>query len=132
MALGSRRRLFMFTAITGTLYLLAICLYVLTIPEQELSTAVEFSDLNLQTERRKNAKQHIDVFKASYVTLIPPNLGDDVEGNGSNETNDMNNGDLYNKAFEKYSFNELASSRIGLERRIPDNRPQELVKLYIF
>ena len=69
----------------------------------------------------------IEDFKTLYVTLIPPNPGGPGEG-GRAVYNDKDNLDETNKekeGYRKYSFNELASARISLERSIPDNRPSE-------
>ena len=69
----------------------------------------------------------IDDFRSSYVTLIPPN----PHGAGENgeavyiDGNDKAQLAKEKEGYKKYSFNNLASSKISLERTIPDNRPQE-------
>lgn len=73
----------------------------------------------------------IEDFKTLYVTLIPPNPGGPGEG-GRAVYNDKDNPDEARKEKEgygKYSFNELASAKISLERSIPDNRPSECMGL---
>ena len=69
----------------------------------------------------------IDDFKTLYVTSIPPNPGGPGEG-GKAVYNDKDDPVEVNKekeGYTKYSFNELASAKISLERSIPDNRAPE-------
>lgn len=75
----------------------------------------------------KSSHASVEEFKSLYVTLIPPNPGGPGEG-GKAVYNDKNDPVEVNKekeGYKKYSFNELASVKISLERAIPDNRPQE-------
>lgn len=69
----------------------------------------------------------IEDFKTLYVTSIPPNPGGPGEGGTAvyNNKDDPVEESKEKEGFRKYSFNELASAKISLERSIPDNRPPE-------
>lgn len=69
----------------------------------------------------------IEEFRSFYVTRIPPNpAGQGEQGiavyNDKDDPAEMNK---EKEGYKKYSFNELASAKISLERAIPDNRPPE-------
>ena len=66
----------------------------------------------------------IDEFKSSYVAILPINPNGPGE-NGAKVKNDESEEEAEKTGYRKYSFNELASSKISLERSIPDNRPTE-------
>ena len=71
----------------------------------------------------------IEDFRTLYVTSIPPNPGGPGEGGKAvyNDKDDPSEVSKEKEGYTKYSFNELASTKISLERSIPDNRPQEWV-----
>lgn len=73
----------------------------------------------------------IEDFRSFYVTRIPPNPAGQGE-QGIAVYNDKDDPAEVNKekeGYKKYSFNELASAKISLERAIPDNRPPEWVNI---
>lgn len=129
MVLGSRRRHYLiFIAITGILYLVAICLYISTIPEGQRSADLinsRFVFLTLyDNEASKIVNKRIDEFESSYVTIFPPNYHEKGK-DGRGVKNYLGEVELQDRMFKKHSFNEQASSKIGFERSIPDNRPEE-------
>ena len=63
----------------------------------------------------------IDEFKSSYVSIVPVNPRGAGE-NGAEVKNDDSEAEVEKIGYKKYSFNELASSKISLEHSIPDNR----------
>ena len=69
----------------------------------------------------------IEDFRTLYSSLIPSNPnGPGEEGKAVfNDKDDPGEASKEKEGYRKYSFNELASSKISLERSIPDNRPQE-------
>ena len=69
----------------------------------------------------------IDDFKTLYVTSIPPNPGGPGEEGKAvyNDKDDPVEVEKEKEGYTKYSFNELASAKISLERSIPDNRAPE-------
>lgn len=69
----------------------------------------------------------IEDFRALYVTSIPPNPDGPGEAGKAvyNDKDDPLEVGKEKEGYSKYSFNELASAKISLERSIPDNRPQE-------
>ena len=130
MGLNSKRHLYSntFLALTLTLYMTAVVLFFMTAPESEIIT--DKFELRLQREivtrsqDNKHAgkvRQNIRAFESGYMIVKPRETDKEVyEGyNGQ----DME--PLEKKLFKKYSFNELESSKIGLERKIPDNRPEK-------
>lgn len=73
----------------------------------------------------------IEDFRALYVTSIPPNPDGPGEAGKAvyNDKDDPLEVGKEKEGYSKYSFNELASAKISLERSIPDNRPQECLSL---
>jgi len=73
----------------------------------------------------------IEDYKTLYVTLIPPNPGGPGEEGKAvyNDKDDPVEVSKEKEGYKKYSFNELASAKISLERSIPDNRPPECLAL---
>lgn len=69
----------------------------------------------------------IEGFKSFYVTQIPPNPGGPGENGEAvhNNKDDPAEASKEKEGYKKYSFNELASVKISLERAIPDNRPRQ-------
>ena len=69
----------------------------------------------------------IEDFRSFYVTRIPPNpAGPGEQGMAVyNDKEDPAEVSKEKEGYKKYSFNELASAKISLERAIPDNRPPE-------
>ena len=63
-------------------------------------------------------------FRSSYVTILPPNPSGPGE-KGAAVKIDESEREAENIGYKKYNFNELASSKISLERSIPDNRALE-------
>lgn len=99
-----------------------------------LNVEISRADINQFSDSRRAAtfafetkEASIEEFKAVYVTLIPPNPSGPGE-RGEAVYNDQDDPVQVSKekdGYKKYSFNELASSKISLERSIPDNRPYE-------
>lgn len=73
----------------------------------------------------------IEDFRTLYSSLIPSNPnGPGEEGKAVfNDKDDPDEASKEKEGYRKYSFNEIASSKISLERSIPDNRPQECLEL---
>ena len=69
----------------------------------------------------------IEDFRSFYVTKIPPiPAGPGEKGVAVyNDKNDPAEVSKEKEGYKKYSFNEVASAKISLERAIPDNRPSE-------
>lgn len=69
----------------------------------------------------------IEDFRTLYSSLLPPNpVAPGEEGKAVyNNKNDADEESKEREGYRKHSFNELASSKISLERSIPDNRPSE-------
>ena len=69
----------------------------------------------------------IEDFRSFYVTRIPPiPAGPGEQGIAVyNDKDDPAELSKEKEGYKKYSFNELASAKISLERAIPDNRPRE-------
>lgn len=79
----------------------------------------------------ESSEASIEEFKSVYVTLIPPNpRGPGERGEAvHNDQDDLAQISQEKEGYKKYSFNELASSKISLERSIPDNRPEKCLSL---
>ena len=109
---------------------LIVELILLSYTNVELSQA----DINQFLDSRRTAsitfessEASIEEFKSVYVTLIPPNpRGPGERGEAvQNDQDDPAQISQEKEGYKKYSFNELASSKISLERSIPDNRPEK-------
>ena len=126
MGLTSRRHhLATFFAFTTILYVIVIVLFLLPAPESEVAvddleiferSILARPDDNLPTAVRQN----IRAFESSYMVVKPHETEGMYEG-FRNEDMEA----LKKELFKKYSFNELESSKIGLLRLIPDNRPKK-------
>ena len=122
-----KRRLYSatFVAIAITLYITALVLIFTPVEEAEINAddldRFERSILTRSTESNQSgkARQDIRAFESSYTRVRRPHKTDKQMYYGA----DMKK--LKKELFKKYSFNELESSKIGLERKIPDNRPQK-------
>ena len=115
-----------FVAIAVTLYITALVLIFMPVEETEINAddfdRFERSMLTRSHEnkRRVIAHQNIQAFESSYLRVKARKAHKEMyEDSGE----DMKA--LKKKLFQKYSFNELESSKVGLERKIPDNRPQK-------
>lgn len=73
----------------------------------------------------------IEDFRSFYVTRIPPiPAGPGEQGIAVyNNKDDPAEQSKEKEGYKKYSFNELASAKISLERAIPDNRPRECLSI---
>ena len=109
---------------------LIVELILLSYTNVELSQA----DINQFPDSRRTAsitfessEASIEEFKSVYVTLIPPNPRGPGESGEAvhNDQDDPAQISQEKEGYKKYSFNELASSKISLERSIPDNRPEK-------
>ena len=69
----------------------------------------------------------IEDFRTLYSAMLTANPGAPGEEGKAvyNNKNDADEEGKEREGYRKYSFNELASSKISLERSIPDNRPSE-------
>lgn len=129
MGLNSKKRIYLtaFAVVSATVYIIALVLVLVSSPKSaEISDddfkLFENSIVTRSAERHDTGiiRQNIRMFESSYVPVKPRK---DHE-----EHKDYNNQDmetLKKQQFEKYSFNELRSSKIALDRRIPDNRPEK-------
>lgn len=127
MVYSTRRRYVVVTIFVTSAFWLTIELILLSYTNR---LNVELSQGNNQLPRAwKSLSDELSIedFKSFYVTMIPPNPGGLGE-QGIAVYNDKNNAAEVSKekeGYTKYSFNELASAKISLERAIPDNRPPE-------
>ena len=125
MGLSTKRRLYSttFLAIIVTVYIIALVLFFLPVPENETSVD-EHERFETRSEEDKNAAKNsrssIRAFESSYVA-VKPHKSKEIDEDY--ETKDVVA--LKKKRFKKYSFNELKSSKIGLDRKIPDNRQKQ-------
>lgn len=129
MGLIIRRRLYTttFFAIIVTVYIAALVLFFLPASEYETSEVdlerFEHSILARSEYGKHGAKvskSSIRAFESSYVAIKPHKIKEINE--------DYDNRDMVaseKERFKKYSFNELKSSKIGLDRKIPDNRQKQ-------
>ena len=127
MGLSTKRRLYSttFLAITVTVYIIALVLFFLPVPENETSEDDHKrfetrSDGDEHKNAAKKSRSSIRAFESSYVAAKPHKSKEIDE---DYETRDLVA--LEKKRFTKYSFNELKSSKIGLDRKIPDNRQKQ-------
>ena len=125
MGLSTKRRLYSttFLAIIVTVYIIALVLFFLPVPENETSVD-EHERFETRSDEDKNAAKNsrssIRAFESSYVA-VKPHKSKEIDEDY--ETKDVVA--LKKKRFKKYSFNELKSSKIGLDRKIPDNRQKQ-------
>ncbi|XP_029198465.2 polypeptide N-acetylgalactosaminyltransferase 13-like [Acropora millepora] len=73
----------------------------------------------------------IEDFRTLYSAMLTSKPGAPGEEGKAvyNTKNDADEDSKEREGYRKYSFNELASSKISLERSIPDNRPSECLDL---
>jgi hypothetical protein len=123
MGLNSRRRLYSttFVVITATVYITAlVLLFSLSAPENEIVVDdLERFERTIQTRAQDKklagiVRQNIRAFESSYLAVRPRESKEIYK--------EQNETALKKELFKKYSFNALESSKIGLERKIPDNR----------
>eukprot|EP00795_Rhopilema_esculentum_P014779 gene14779-5885_t len=100
-------------------------------PEQSLLLSMSQESLDSLRPREKDKSLvTIDYFKKFYRSSLhppPSSLG----MNGAAVKNSKDEKDLEDKSIKDYGFNELSSSKISLERTIPDNRDKAcLSKFY--
>ncbi|XP_047136155.1 polypeptide N-acetylgalactosaminyltransferase 13 [Hydra vulgaris] len=69
----------------------------------------------------ETTKVKIDYFRKFYKNILNPEPGS-AGMEGQAVSNSVNEKAIEDKSFDDYGFNELASSKISLERSIPDNR----------
>lgn len=119
MGLSTKRRLYSttFLAITVTVYIIALVLFFLPVPENETSGD---DHERFETRTDEDIRSSIRAFESSYVA-VKPHKSKEIDEDY--ETRDLVT--LEKKRFKKYSFNELKSSKIGLDRKIPDNRQKQ-------
>lgn len=90
---------------------------------------VEFSQAKNQLPQASETSYELSIedFRSFYVTKIPPiPAGPGEKGVAVyNDKNDPAEVSKEKEGYKKYSFNEVASAKISLERAIPDNRPSE-------
>lgn len=116
--------------ITGTLYITALLLFLPPAPESEISRDdLMRSTYSIQTRPQQNnnnkeiLRNDIRAFERGYVAVPPVRQGKNTGSYKGFDGQDLEI--LKKKLFKRYSFNELESSKIGLERKIPDNRPKK-------
>ena len=71
----------------------------------------------------------VDYFKKFYKNVLNPQDGG-AGMDGAGVVNSASEKEAEEKSLLDYGFNELASSKISLERTVPDNRNAALVLLY--
>ena len=125
---SSRRRYILFTIFVTSIFWLSVELILLNYTAKLSQEQPErrTSDLNAASNAHSQRSEMLNVadFKAMYATKLPPNPGGFGE-NGGAVINSESEKAKEDEGYEKYKFNELASSKISLERTIPDNRPSE-------
>jgi hypothetical protein len=128
MGFRSKRRLYSatFVAIAVTLYITVLVLIFMPVDETEMN-ANDFDRFERamlarseDKKRTRIAHQYIRAFESSYIHVKPRKTDKDIYEGYSHVTEA-----LKKLLFKKYSFNVLESSKIGLERNIPDNRPKK-------
>ena len=132
MGLSSRRRYSCTTliVITGTLYITALLLFLPSAPESEISLdelmRPKYS-IHTRSQQHINTteilRSNIREFEKGYVVVPLVWQGKNTRSYHIFDGQDSEM--LKKKLFNKYSFNELKSSQIAVERRIPDNRPKK-------
>ena len=129
MGLIIRRRSYttIFFAITVTVYITTLVLFFLPASENETSEVdlerFQHSILARSEEDKRaqeTSKSGIRAFESSYVAVKPDKSKEIYE---DYDPQDMLASEK--KRFKKYSFNELKSSKIRLDRKIPDNRQKQ-------
>lgn len=132
---STRRRYVIVTIFFTSLFWLTIELIILSYTN---NLNAELSQLPGEWNRRYEKPQRIrdisgDVlipiedFRTLYSAMLTANPGAPGEEGKAvyNNKNDADEESKEREGYRKYSFNELASSKISLERSIPDNRPSE-------
>ena len=91
-------------------------------PEQSLLLSMSQESLDsLRPREKTKSLVTIDYFRKFYrPSLHPPQSS--LGMNGAAVKNNKDEKDLEDKSIKDYGFNELSSSKISLERTIPDNR----------
>ena len=129
MGLIIRRRSYttIFFAITVTVYITTLVLFFLPASENETSEVdlerFQHSILARSEEDKRaqqTSKSGIRAFESSYVAVKPHKSKEFYE---DYDPQDMLASEK--ERFKKYSFNELKSSKIRLDRKIPDNRQKQ-------
>lgn len=117
----------MFTIFATSIFWLSIELILLNYTARlNYENERESYELNAASNTQTDLSEMLSVadFRAMYVTGLPPKLRG-IGENGQAVVNKESEKAMEDEGHEKYKFNELASSKISLERAIPDNRPSE-------
>lgn len=131
MGLSYRRRFYSltFVVVTATIYVTAVILFFVPAPGSDILVVDERLAGHRQgirtRSREKDARtmrQYIRDFERDYVVVRPRKYTKERFYEG---LVDVDPAALKKRFFNMYSFNVLESSKIGLERKIPDNRPQK-------
>ena len=89
-------------------------------PEQSLILSVDKDKLDSLRPHERSLVT-IDYFKQFYKGILNPEDGSPGM-NGAAVKNSAREKSAEDEKIKKYGFNELSSSKISLERTIPDNR----------
>ena len=136
MIYSTRRRYVVVTILLTSVFWLTVELILLSytnrLNDEQTKGNIELPEAWNSRQRYENhpiADMLIPIgdFRALYVTSIPPNPDGPGEAGKAvyNDKDDPLEVGKEKEGYSKYSFNELASAKISLERSIPDNRPQE-------
>ena len=91
-------------------------------PEQSLLLSMSKDRLDSIRPKEKDADLvTIQYFKRFYKPLLNP-AASSPGMNGASVKNSKNEKDTEDQSIKDYGFNELSSSKISLERTVPDNR----------
>ena len=104
-----------------SLFWVMIDLTALLLTGSEKASLTKYSVNDEISAGEKETKVKIDYFKKFYKNTLNPEPGS-AGMEGQAVSNSVNEKIKEEKSFDDYGFNELASSKISLERSIPDNR----------
>lgn len=123
---SSKKRFVLLTIFLTSIFWLSIELILLNYATRLNSEPSRHPSGTRESDSKQIHSELLSVadFKAMYVTMLPPNPGGLGEG-GIAVFNSESEKEAEDEGYEKYKFNEVASSKISLERAIPDNRPSE-------
>ena len=94
-------------------------------PEQSLILSMSKDRLDsLRPKEKEKGLVKIDYFKLFYKPLLHPETSS-LGMNGAGVKNSQDEKATEDQSVKDYGFNELSSSKISLERTIPDNRDSQ-------